>query len=280
MEIGKVNKILPRSFVDGPGNRAVIFLQGCNFHCLYCHNPYTINECSHCGVCVGHCPERALIFEGKKVRWIEGKCADCDTCIDVCQFFSSPKVKQMTAVDVWEELKDLQPFISGVSVSGGEPTLQIPFMTELLRTVKERSSLNTLMETNGYIDSEYVKPMLPYLDMVQVDLKACEDEIHRTLTGNPNQPVKDSIRFYAEKGVLYSVQQVIVNQYTNSPEQVAATAEFLSGINPDIRLQLVKFRPHGTAGEAKSWLSPTDEQMKRLSETASVYGLNYVHVSL
>ncbi|HPW42155.1 MAG TPA: 4Fe-4S cluster-binding domain-containing protein, partial [Bacillota bacterium] len=44
-----VNKILPFSSVDGPGNRTVIFFQGCNFNCLYCHNPETINRCTGCG---------------------------------------------------------------------------------------------------------------------------------------------------------------------------------------------------------------------------------------
>jgi pyruvate-formate lyase-activating enzyme len=46
---GVVSKILRWSVVDGPGNRLVLFLQGCNFACPGCHNPYTIGQCNDCG---------------------------------------------------------------------------------------------------------------------------------------------------------------------------------------------------------------------------------------
>jgi len=279
MTFGKINKILKSSFVDGPGNRAVVFFQGCNFHCSYCHNPYTLNECIHCGICVDTCLENALIQVGDEVRWIEEKCVDCDTCIEVCPYFSSPKVKQMTAKGVWQIIDPLQPFISGVSMSGGEPTLQIPFLIEFFEIVKKSSPLTTYMETNGSIEIEQIKLLLPLLDMVQVDLKAFDKDINLSLTGHPVQPVKDSIRFYEEAGKLYAVQQVIVFGYTDSAENIAATADFLAGINPMIRLQLVKFRSHGTAGEAKKWQSPSDETMKNLMSIAKAHGLVNVNVS-
>ena len=54
-----VNKIIPFSAVDGPGNRTAVFLQGCNFDCRYCHNPETRNLCRNCGSCVEKCPKGA-----------------------------------------------------------------------------------------------------------------------------------------------------------------------------------------------------------------------------
>ena len=56
-----VNRILPFSSVDGPGNRTVVFLQGCGFDCKYCHNPETRNLCISCGDCVGKCPAHAIV---------------------------------------------------------------------------------------------------------------------------------------------------------------------------------------------------------------------------
>ena len=59
---GLVADTLEFSAVDGPGNRFVVFLQGCTFDCLACHNPYTINPCVDCGECVDQCPSGALGF--------------------------------------------------------------------------------------------------------------------------------------------------------------------------------------------------------------------------
>ena len=67
-----VNKIIPFSCIDGPGNRTSIFFQGCNFKCSYCHNPETINKCVNCGKCVAVCPVNALEIKDKKVVYHVG----------------------------------------------------------------------------------------------------------------------------------------------------------------------------------------------------------------
>ena len=67
MNKAPVNKIIPSSVVDGPGNRTAIFFQSCNFNCRYCHNPETINMCISCGACVETCPVQALSFKDGKV---------------------------------------------------------------------------------------------------------------------------------------------------------------------------------------------------------------------
>lgn len=64
-----VNKIIPFSCIDGPGNRTSIFFQGCNLKCTYCHNPETINKCVNCGKCVTVCPVNALDMNDNKVVW-------------------------------------------------------------------------------------------------------------------------------------------------------------------------------------------------------------------
>lgn len=92
-----VNKIIHSSVVDGPGNRAAVFLQKCNFKCSYCHNPETIGQCVQCGACVEKCPAKALSLKDGKIVWDEDKCCECDTCIHVCPHMSSPRVKDYTA---------------------------------------------------------------------------------------------------------------------------------------------------------------------------------------
>jgi len=111
-KIAFVNKIIPFSNVDGEGNRTAIFLQGCNYNCLYCHNPETINHCNNCGLCVPHCEYGALSkIEGKVVYDIE-KCQNCDRCIAECKRNSSPKITPMTVEDILNYLQKTRYFRS------------------------------------------------------------------------------------------------------------------------------------------------------------------------
>ena len=102
--IAKINKIIPFSAVDGPGNRSAIFLQGCNFNCQYCHNPETIAECRHCQKCLAVCPTGALTLEAGKVHYDMAKCALCDACIKACEHNSSPRIRELTAAQVMAEI--------------------------------------------------------------------------------------------------------------------------------------------------------------------------------
>ena len=98
-----INRIIPFSSVDGPGNRTAIFLQGCNINCKYCHNPETRKMCVQCGTCVKNCPAGALSFDADgKVAFDPAKCVQCDTCIHVCPNDSSPRTCEMTPEEVEE----------------------------------------------------------------------------------------------------------------------------------------------------------------------------------
>ena len=98
-----VNKIIPFSSVDGPGNRTAVFLQGCNFNCVYCHNPETIQLCRNCGVCVEKCPTGALTWKDGVVHYDPAVCAFCDACFKSCPHSASPRVRRMTAAQVMAE---------------------------------------------------------------------------------------------------------------------------------------------------------------------------------
>lgn len=114
-----VNKIIPFSCVDGPGNRTAVFLQGCNQNCLYCHNPETINLCRNCGACVNTCPAGALSLVDGIVSYDYKACCNCDTCLKTCTFDASPKIRNMTPAQLYDEVKAYFPFISGITLPAG-----------------------------------------------------------------------------------------------------------------------------------------------------------------
>ena len=277
--IGQVNHVLSQSFVDGPGNRAVVFLQGCNFNCLYCHNPFTINPCSSCGVCVPYCPSGALVCQDGIVTWDEAVCTGCDTCIKTCPTFSSPKVKQYTPDALWNELLPFTAFLSGISVSGGEPALQVEFLVQLFRIVKTSSNLTTLIETNGFAGPGAYTGLLPVLDLALVDLKIMDEQKHKQLTGHEISNVLKTIRYLHINGKLKGVNEVIIPDY-HSDEDVTRAANFLAEIDASIPFRLLRFRPHGTTGDALGWESPTEEAMDHFVKLAQLAGLQNVSRSL
>jgi len=277
---GKVARILPTSFVDGPGNRAVVFLQGCNFRCLYCHNPETIRACTACGSCVPRCPAGALErVEGLRVVWDPSRCTGCDLCLNVCPNSSQPKVREMRPEEVIQALEPAIPFISGVTVTGGEPTLQPEFLKAFLALVRTRG-LTTLVDTNGSSRREILDELLPVMDGALVDLKAFKPELHRELTGADNDRVLENIRYLAGIGKLHEVRTVVAPGYTDSPAAIREIAGFLASVDRRVRFRLIRFRPLGVKGSAAGWRVPEDAVMDEMVRVARDEGLERVTRSL
>lgn len=272
-----VNRILPFSSVDGPGNRAVVFLQGCNFNCLYCHNPETINHCMHCGECVTACPAGALsILEGK-VSWNSTSCTGCDACLKACSRKSSPKAVFMTAEAVMKEIGKVRPFISGITVSGGECTLQKEFLVELIEKAHE-SELTVFIDTNGSIDFSKEVTLTELTDMVMLDIKSFDDEEHKMLTGMSNKTVLKNAAYLAKCSKLYEIRTVIVPGILDNLMNVSEISTFIAGLDPDIRYKLIKFRPVGVRNDMKKVPEPSLEQMEQLKKIAVEKGCRNVIV--
>lgn len=274
--VGQVNAILTQSLVDGPGNRAVVFLQGCTMNCLYCHNPYTRTVCNHCGDCISACPLGALSKPNGHLVLDPSRCDGCDLCVVACPNGSSPRAQSYTVDALWEQIRPLTAFLSGVSVSGGEPTQQSAFVAAFFARIKAESQLSTLVESNGDAGPADWERLLPVLDHALIDLKAADDARYETLTGRSGVLTRRTIQRLAEAGKLLAVRQVVVPEHTDSIESAVLTASFLAAIDPAIPLIFLRFRPHGTRGAAQQWQSPPVETLDALVVAAQGAGLKSV----
>ncbi|WP_392562041.1 YjjW family glycine radical enzyme activase [Orbus sturtevantii] len=272
-----VNKILPFSCVDGPGNRLVIFLQGCNFHCLNCHNPYTIQLCQNCGQCVGNCPNLALSFDKGKTVWQSEQCKQCDTCIQICPNQSSPMTYRYSVEEMLTVIRKYLPFLNGITFSGGEATLQLPFIQQLFAQIKSTADLKHLtcfIDSNGYLPRQGWQKVIPLMDGAMIDLKAWDNHVHKYLTGRDNQRVKDSINYLAARNQLYEVRLLLIPEQTDLLFNVAKIAEFLNLLPHKPRIRINAFHSHGVTGNAKNWHSATQRDVENFATQLSKYGLN------
>jgi len=272
--IALVNKIIPFSSVDGPGNRTAIFLQGCNFNCQYCHNPETIKVCVHCGACLEYCPTGALYREDGKVQYDHTKCAFCDECFKHCPHSSSPRIRLMTPHDVMREVDRNIPFIRGITVSGGECTQQADFLHALLSLAQARG-LDTLLDSNGSYDFSRDEQLLSVTGGVMLDVKAWDAQEHLRVTGCSNELVLKNLRYLAEIGKLEEVRTVIVPglfDTENTVRQVSrAVAPFVH--LRDVRYKIIAYRPMGVRAEYQGLRSPTQEELRAHAEIAHAEGL-------
>ena len=254
---GLVNKIIPFSSVDGPGNRTSIFLQGCNFNCIYCHNPETINICGNCGTCITACPTTALTKVNEEIIWNKSKCCNCDSCIKVCNNNSSPKVSKMSTADIINEINNYKPFIQGITVSGGECTLQEEFLINLFTKVK-LLGLTCFIDSNGSKDFREMPKLLEVCDSVMLDVKSFDNNLHNKYINFDNKYVLSNLEFLASIGKLYEVRTVVVPEIFNNEETVKKVSEIISKYDSNIRYKLIKFRNLGVRYSLKSHPSPSD----------------------
>ncbi|MDX7898268.1 YjjW family glycine radical enzyme activase [Aeromonas media] len=285
--VATVSRWLPFSCVDGPGNRLVLFLQGCNFRCPGCHNPHTIGLCDHCGDCVPGCPSGALtLVEGRpgesRVRWQASLCTHCDRCLDACPRSASPKTHQMSVAEVLILLRRYGPLLTGITVSGGEATTQLPFVIDLFAAIKaapDLAHLSCLLDSNGSLGETGWQRLLPVLDGAMIDLKGWRESVHHSLTGQGRERVLASLQLLARAGKLAEVRLLQVPGRTDfidaDGKLEAGLASFLQSLGP-VPIRLNGFRHHGVRGEATLWQEAAMEELERLSNALKVKGFGPV----
>ena len=295
-----INKIIPLSVVDGPGCRTSVFVQGCNIACAYCHNPETQQLCSGCGLCVSQCPAGALSIqenggetpkenEHDRVIWEESLCVQCDTCIRVCPSHASPKVRRMSAEDVWKEIEKNMPFIQGITVSGGECTLYPEFLTELFRRAG-KAGLTCFLDSNGCVDLSQYPRLMQVTDQVMLDVKAWDHDVFGRLTGGDVSIVKKNLKYLAEHGKLFEVRLVCLDSEHEGEKRQEGVPEVdmeavIAGVSreaapylKEFRLKLITFRQYGVTGSLKNAKSPSRERMEELKRLAVRYGFQDIQV--
>jgi len=263
-----VSDVLTFSCVDGPGNRLVLFFQGCNFNCLGCHNPHTIDFCNNCGDCIPICHANALSFEDNKVVFDPTNCDKCDDCINACPIQANPMVQHYSVEQVLDMLRENKMFLEGLTVSGGEATVQLSFIIKLFQAVKsdpELKHLTCLIDSNGNLPKRAWQNVLPWTDGVMLDIKALDQEKHIFLTGKPNARVLESARILHEQGKLQEIRYLVIPGQNDHDTEVTSLCKLLSELGTDLPVRLNAFQHHGVTGTARDWPKATKDTVERIA---------------
>ena len=167
----------------------------------------------------------------------------------------------------------------GVTVSGGEPLLQIEFVTELFELLK-KNGINTCLDTAGgpfNDDPEWLAAfdrLMRSTDLVMLDIKHIDSAKHKELTGIPNENILECARHMDELGTTMWIRHVLVPGYTDSDEQLNGIHEFVSQLRNVTRVEVLPYHMFGKFKWEKLGLKytledvdvPTDESVKHAKE--------------
>ena len=164
--------------------------------------------------------------------------------------------KEYTAEEVATEALKYKSYIKngGVTVSGGEPLLQIDFVTELFKILKE-NGVHTALDTSGATFNpadettlQKFKLLIKFCDLVLLDIKHIDDDKHRELTGLSNKQPLAFAQFLSDNGVDMWIRHVLVTGITDDDNYLKKTRAFIDGLKT---VKKVEVLPYHTLGRQK-----------------------------
>jgi pyruvate formate lyase activating enzyme len=270
---GRVFDIQRFSIHDGPGIRTTVFLKGCPLRCLWCHNPESVSpepllsfladKCISCGDCVEVCPNIAhVIDEREKHVFLREKCDASGFCARVCPSGALEIIGQDLDYEyVLEQVLKDRSFYDdsggGVTLSGGEPLLQIDFAEALLAGAKDEG-IHTAIETAGHVVLSRLQRAMPYTDLFLFDLKETDSGRHREYTGVPNDRILDNLVELHDAGASILVRLPTIpglNDRQEHFEQVAGIVEPLTNL---VGVEVMPYHSLGTSKLTRLGLESTE----------------------
>ena len=187
---GIVHSLESFGSADGPGVRYLVFLNGCNLRCKYCHNPDT---------------------------------------------WAKKDVQLLTADEILEKAVRYRNYWGdkgGITVSGGEPLLQMEFMNDLFAKAK-KLKINTCIDTAGepFTREEpffgQLEQLMTNTDVLLFDLKHIDPEKHKALTGKTNENILDMARYLSDINKPIWIRHVLVPGINSDEESLTKLHEFI-----------------------------------------------------
>lgn len=280
---------------DGPGIRTLIYMKGCPLSCVWCSSPqsqkpepeiiYYEVRCKKCGSCIEACPVKAISMTEDGIKIDRVICNGCGECAEICQNQALEFAgREVTVAELFGEINKDSGFFrrsgGGITVGGGEPTMQPEFVAEFLKRCKQ-NNIHTAIETCGFVSWENLEKILNYVDLVYMDIKHMDSAVHEKLTSVPNTLILENIRKASALHTMI-IRIPVVPGYNDSDDNIIATVKFASQLGANLlRVELLPYHKFGsqTYGrigreyELQHVEPPDDARMESLKKMAESCGI-------
>ena len=244
---------------DGPGIRTTVFFKGCQLRCIWCQNPESIdlapeigfypNSCIQCRECVTVCKASAISMNNPW-RVDRERCDKCGDCVEGCPGRGLRQIGHFYAIEelVPILLRDVVFYEvsgGGVTLSGGEPTLYMDYVSSLLEALK-KEGIHTAIETNGFFRwPEFKEKLLPCLDLIMFDVKLAESKQHIEFTGRENEMILENLtELMGERPTHVIPRTALIPHITATTENLRAISQLYQGLGIE-RCALLPYNPVG-----------------------------------
>jgi len=156
--------------------------------------------------------------------------------------------ERKTVAEVVQRISRYVPVLKatggGLTLSGGEPLLQAPFVEKIFAEAK-KMGLHTALDTSGFLGGRASNQLLSTTDLVLLDVKSGIPEVYRKVTGRPLQPTLDFGRRLDAQGIPVWMRFVLVPGLTDAEDNVEAVATYAASLGNVERLEVLPFHQMG-----------------------------------
>jgi pyruvate formate lyase activating enzyme len=129
----------------------------------------------------------------------------------------------------------------GLAYTYNEPLVGYEYVLDCARLIRQRQLKNVLV-TNGYVNPEPMAALLPYIDAMNIDLKAWNQDFYSRICGGKVEPVRQTIALCA-RACHVEITTLLIPGLNDQEGEIQALAEFLATIDPDMPLHLTRHHP-------------------------------------
>ncbi len=247
---------------DGDGIRTNVFFKGCPLRCIWCHNPeglsperqisFNAEKCTVCQKCIADCGGRSVV-DGK-LEADRSQCTLCGKCLENCPNSANEMIGRETTVDevMAEVVRDKIYYKTsggGMTLSGGEPSMQPRFALELIERAKEEG-IGAAVETCGIGSREFYERCADLNVTFLYDIKAIDSAKHEKLTGVGNERILDNLKYLFSRGADVIIRLPMIPDVNDSEKDIEGLCRFLA--ENEGRYRYAELMPYHSFGVSKA----------------------------